>query len=102
MLEGHWLVQGKNLSGGYKRRLTLAMALLSDSDVILMDEPTTALDMEIRYNIMRGIQKARDDLGTTILYTTHHLEDAENFSDTILIMSKGNIILKGSIDELRR
>lgn len=55
MLEGHWNVLGKDLSGGYKRRLTLAMALLSDSDVILMDEPTTALDMEIRYNIMRGI-----------------------------------------------
>ena len=102
MLAGHWDVLGKNLSGGYKRRLTLAMALLSNSDIILMDEPTTALDMEIRYNIMKGISKAREELGTTILYTTHHLEDAENFSDTILIMSKGKIILKGSIEELRR
>lgn len=101
MLGNHWGVLCKNLSGGYKRRLTLAMALLCNSDIILMDEPTTALDMEIRYNMMKGISKAREDLGTTILYTTHHLEDAENFSDNIIILSKGKIILRGSIEELR-
>lgn len=102
MLAGHWKTLAKDLSGGYKRRLTLAMALLNNSDLILMDEPTTALDMEVRYNIMRGISKARDELGSTILYTTHHLEDAENFSDSIIIMSKGSVLLKGSIEELRR
>jgi len=102
LLEGHWNVLAKNLSGGYKRRLTLALALLSNSDIILMDEPTTALDMEIRYNIMKGIAKAKEELGTSILYTTHNLEDAENFSDNIIILSKGTVLLKGSIDELRK
>jgi ABC-2 type transport system ATP-binding protein len=102
MLGNHWTVYCKDLSGGYKRRLTLAMSLLCNTDIILMDEPTTALDIEIRYNIMKGISKARHELGTTILYTTHHLEDAENFSDTILILSKGKILLKGSIEDLRK
>jgi ABC-2 type transport system ATP-binding protein len=102
MLSGHWNVIGERLSGGYKRRLTLALALLNNSDLILMDEPTTALDMEIRHKIMKEISSIREQLGTTIMYTTHHLEDAESFSDNIMIMSRGKIILKGSIETLRK
>lgn len=102
MLTSHWDTWGKNLSGGYKRRLTLALSLLTNSQILLMDEPTTALDMEIRYSMMSGICSIRDTLKTTILYTTHHLEDAENFSDSILIMAKGSVLLQGSIEQLRQ
>ena len=102
MLSSHWDTWCKNLSGGYKRRLTLALSLLTNSPIVLMDEPTTALDMEIRYSMMSGICSIRDTLKTTILYTTHHLEDAENFSDSILIMAKGSVLLQGSIEQLRQ
>jgi ABC-2 type transport system ATP-binding protein len=102
LLGGHWHTLAKDLSGGFKRRLTLALALLNDADLVLMDEPTTALDMEVRHHIMRGVSSARDQLGTTVLYTTHHLEDAENFSDSVLILAKGSVLLRGSVDELRR
>ena len=101
MLDSQWDTLCTNLSGGYKRRLTLALTLLSTNDIVLMDEPTTALDIEIRHNIMKGISAARDELGTTIMYTTHHIEDAENYSDSIVIMSKGRVSLRGSIQDLR-
>ena len=100
-LKSHWDKREKELSGGYKRRLTIGMALLGSPDIILMDEPTTALDMEIRYNIMKGFERIRDELGTTILYTTHHLDDAENFSDRIMMLAKGKIIIDGSMEQLR-
>lgn len=101
-LESHWTKRVKELSGGFKRRMTIAMALLANPDIILMDEPTTALDMEIRFEIMKGFYRIRDEIGTTILYTTHHLEDAENFSDKILMLAKGKIIIGGSMDQLRQ
>ena len=100
-LTSHWTKRVKELSGGFKRRLSIGMALLANPDIILMDEPTTALDMEIRYNIMKGFYRIRDELGTTILYTTHHLEDAENFSDKIMMLAKGRIIINGSMNQLR-
>jgi len=100
-LDSHWTKKSMDLSGGYKRRLTIAMALLANPEIILMDEPTTALDMEVRFSLMNGIFRMRDELGTTILYTTHHLEDAENFSDTICMLATGTIRLHGTMQSLR-
>ena len=100
-LQDHLKVNFKALSGGFKRRLTIAMSLLCNPEMVLMDEPTTALDMEIRHSIMMGIFRLRDELGTTILFTTHHLEDAENFSDRVALLSKGKVILDGTMHQMR-
>ena len=78
------------------------MALLVNPKVTLLDEPTTSLDMEVRNALMKGLYRIREELGTTILYTTHHLEDAENFSDQIILLSKGKISLDGSMEQLRQ
>lgn len=101
-IEDHWQKFSTELSGGYKRRLTIAMALLVNPKVTLLDEPTTSLDMEVRNALMKGLYRIREELGTTILYTTHHLEDAENFSDQIILLSKGKISLDGSMEQLRQ
>jgi len=100
LLEDHWNVQACKLSGGYKRRLSLALALLCNTEMILLDEPTTALDIESRRKIMKSIRKAQKKLGKTILFTTHHLEDAENFADKIAILKQGKISLSGTVEEL--
>ena len=91
----------KELSGGYQRRVTIAMALLANSEIVLLDEPTTSLDMESRLKLMQQLFKMREELGTTILFTTHHLEDAETFADKILLLARGSIVLDGSIDDIR-
>ena len=101
-IKDHWTKFSKDLSGGYKRRLTIAMALLVNPRVTLLDEPTTSLDIEVRNALMKGLYRIREELGTTILYTTHHLEDAENFSDQIILLSNGKITLDGSMDQLRK
>ena len=100
LLRDHWNVQARKLSGGYKRRLSLALSLLCNTKVILMDEPTTALDIETRRRVMKAIRDAQKSLGKTILFTTHHLEDAENFADRIVILKQGKVSLNGTIDEL--
>lgn len=99
-MEDHWTVQANKLSGGYKRRLSLALTLLCNSDVLMLDEPTTALDIESRRTIMESIRAAQKQLGKTVLFTTHHLEDAETFADRVAILKNGKISLEGTVEEL--
>jgi ABC-2 type transport system ATP-binding protein len=85
----------KNLSGGLKQRLGIAIALVNDPQVIFLDEPTTGLDPHARREVWKVLQglKAR---GKTIFLTTHYLEEAELLADTVAIISKGKIIQTGS------
>lgn len=87
------------LSGGMKRRLTLARALVNDPDLIFLDEPTTGLDPQARHMMWQGLRRLLNQ-GKTILLTTHFMEEAERLCDRIAIMDHGRIIAAGSPREL--
>ena len=86
-------------SGGMKRRLNLAAGLLHRPPLVLMDEPTVGVDPQSRNHIFDSIEKIKDT-GTSVLYTTHYMEEAERLCDTIAIMDNGAIIASGTPDEL--
>ena len=83
------------LSGGMKRRLTLARALVNDPDLILLDEPTTGLDPQARHVIWQGLRRLIHQ-GKTILLTTHFMEEAERLCDRLIIMDHGTAIATGN------
>jgi len=91
--------QARKLSGGLQRRLSIAMALMSDPLILFLDEPTLGLDPHARKSVWNYIEKLKRN--KTILLTTHYLEEADTLSDTIAIMSKGNIIEKGTSHEIK-
>jgi len=87
--------QYKNLSGGLKQRLGVAIALVNDPEVLFLDEPTTGLDPRSRHevwNLLLGLKEK----GKTVFLTTHYMEEAEFLADTVAIISKGKIIAMGS------
>lgn len=90
----------KNLSGGMKRRLQIARALISNPKLIFLDEPTTGLSPETRNELWKYIKSLRNK-GLSLLLTTHYMEEAEQLADRILIMNKGKIITEGTADELK-
>lgn len=87
------------LSGGQKRRLTLARALINNPDLIFLDEPTTALDPQARHLIWERLQALREQ-GKTLLLTTHFMDEAQRLCDRIVIIDKGRIITQGGPREL--
>lgn len=90
----------KKYSGGMKRRLSIAMALISDPEVLILDEPTLGLDAQSRRAIWSHIEELK---GTkTILHTTHYLEEADALADRIAIIDEGKIIASGTPAELKR
>jgi ABC-2 type transport system ATP-binding protein len=91
----------QTLSGGLKRRLDIAMNMVSSPRILFLDEPTLGLDVESRRSLWEILENIRTDFGTTIFLTTHYLEEAERLSDTICIMNKGQIIKQGSPSDLR-
>ena len=90
----------KQLSGGLLRRLNIACGIAHKPKLIFFDEPTVAVDPQSRNNILDGIKKLRDD-GATIIYTTHYMEEVEILCDRIIILDKGNILARGTSDELK-
>lgn len=90
----------KQLSGGLLRRLNIACGIAHKPELIILDEPTVAVDPQSRNNILDGIKKLRDN-GATIIYTTHYMEEVEIICDRIIILDKGSIIASGTSDELK-
>jgi len=86
-------------SGGMRRRLNLGCALVSGPRVVLLDEPTVAVDPQSRAHIFDAVRKLRA-AGTTIVYTTHYLEEAEDLCDRIAIMDEGQVVACGTLAEL--
>jgi ABC-2 type transport system ATP-binding protein len=86
-------------SGGMRRRLNLACSLVHSPRLVLLDEPTLGVDPQSRENILRGIQDIAAR-GTTVLYTTHYMEEAERLCDRIAIMDEGRVIEIGTLEEL--
>lgn len=90
----------RKLSGGLLRRLNIACGIAHQPKLIIMDEPTVAVDPQSRNNILEGIQKLNRQ-GATVIYTSHYMEEVEQICTRIAIMDKGKIIATGSNDELK-
>lgn len=91
----------KNFSGGMKRRLNIACALVHHPKIILMDEPTVGIDPQSRYNILQAIKRL-NQLGSTIIYTSHYMEEVESLCSRIAIMDHGRIIASGTKETLKK
>ena len=91
--------RAKTLSGGWQRRLSIAMALISEPKVMFLDEPTLGLDVLARRELWKQIEKLKGKI--TIILTTHYLEEAEALADCIGIMAKGELKAEGTADELK-
>ena len=90
----------KKLSGGLLRRLNIACGIAHKPKLIILDEPTVAVDPQSRNNILEGIQKLNKQ-GATIIYTSHYMEEVEQICTQIVILEKGKIIASGTKDELK-
>ncbi|MEQ1728438.1 MAG: ABC transporter ATP-binding protein [Vicinamibacterales bacterium] len=91
--------QVEPLSGGMKRRLTIARALVNEPELLLLDEPTTGLDPQARHLIWERLYRLKRQ-GTTLLLTTHYMDEAEQLCDRLLVMDRGRIVAEGSPREL--
>jgi ABC-2 type transport system ATP-binding protein len=89
----------RTLSGGMKRRLILARALMHRPQLLILDEPTAGVDIELRLELWHYVQRINEE-GTTILLTTHYLEEAEQLCDKVAFINEGEIVAHGSSAEL--
>lgn len=90
----------KKLSGGLLRRLNIACGIAHKPEIIILDEPTVAVDPQSRNNILEGIKKLNNE-GSTIIYTSHYMDEVDFLCDDIVIIDKGKVIAKGTSDELK-
>ncbi len=93
--------QARTLSGGYKRRLMIAKALIHQPKLLILDEPTAGVDIELRRDMWRFLKEINDN-GTTIILTTHYLEEAEQLCRNIGIIDQGEIVVDTSMKDLLR
>jgi lipooligosaccharide transport system ATP-binding protein len=89
----------EELSGGMKRRLTIARALVNDPDILMLDEPTTGLDPQARHVLWDRLFRLKEQ-GVTLVITTHYMDEAEQLCDRLVVMDKGKIMAEGSPAEL--
>jgi len=100
-LSGKAKAQVRELSGGMKRRLTLARGLMNDPKIVILDEPTTGLDPQVRLSLWDKLDELRRG-GVTLIMTTHYMDEAERLCDRLVIMDEGQIVATGSPRELVR
>ena len=98
-LENRANIRVGSLSGGERRRLDLAMATLGRPELLFMDEPTTGLDPAVRQHTWELVRRMLNE-GSTVLLTTHYMEEAEELADRVLIMDKGRILTEGSVADI--
>ena len=91
--------RAKTLSGGYQRRLSIALGLISKPKILLLDEPTLGLDVIARRELWKIVNKFKGKI--TIILTSHYLEEIEALCDRVAIMSKGDLLIEGTIDEIK-
>jgi len=100
-LRSHRSMPVATLSGGFRRRLSIAMSLIGEPELLVLDEPTTGLDPAVRLALWSRIRELRDR-GTTVLLTTHYMDEAERLCDRVAIMSAGRAVAEGPPAELVR
>ncbi|SFR69955.1 ABC transporter ATP-binding protein [Anaeromicropila populeti] len=91
--------KAKTYSGGMKRRLNIACAIVHKPDILIMDEPTVGVDPQSRNNILDAV-RILNQKGTTVIYTSHYMEEIQAICNQVAIMDNGRIIAQGTIDEL--
>lgn len=89
-----------SLSGGMKRRVLIAKALIHEPEVLFLDEPTAGVDVELRHDLWRMVRRLSKDEGLTVILTTHYIEEAEDMADRIAVINGGEIILVEEKDNL--
>lgn len=92
--------KARKLSGGLMRRLSIAMALISEPKILFLDEPTLGLDVRVRRELWHLLMELKGN--TTVILTTHYLDEVEALADTIAIIDKGKLKIKGNLEELRQ
>ena len=92
--------KARELSGGMKRRVQIAKALIHDPEVIILDEPTAGVDIELRHLLWDSLKEMNEKHDKTLLLTTHYIEEAENLCDEVAIIDDGKIIAQGSPKDL--
>ncbi|TCK60756.1 ABC transporter ATP-binding protein [Seleniivibrio woodruffii] len=100
-LEAHRTKEAEKLSGGMKRRLVIARALMHKPKVLFLDEPTTGLDASVRRTLWSFIRSINKTHGCTVIMTTHYIEEAEMLSDHVVIIDNGKIAAEGKTGELK-
>ena len=90
----------KNLSGGQRQRLALAVALLNNPQILFLDEPTTGLDPHSRLDLWNILQELKNKGNTTLILTTHYMEEAQSLCEHIIIIDEGKIIKEGKLNDL--
>jgi ABC-2 type transport system ATP-binding protein len=93
--------RARNLSGGMKRRLMIAKAIIHKPKFLILDEPTAGVDVALRQRIWQLVRRL-NEAGTTILFTTHYLEEAEQLCDQITLINHGKVIREGKLQDLQR
>jgi ABC-2 type transport system ATP-binding protein len=88
------------LSGGMRRRLLIARALMHRPPLVILDEPTAGVDLELRHELWRYLRRLHREERTTVLLTTHYLEEAEALCEQLALIRAGRIVAEGSLDEL--
>lgn len=92
----------KKLSGGMKRRLNLAAAILHHPEILIMDEPTVGIDPQSRNHILEFTRELNKKNGTTIIYTSHYMEEIQSLCDKLIILDEGKEVIKGTKEEILR
>ena len=87
------------LSGGWQRRVSIAMALISEPKILFLDEPTLGLDVIARHELWENIRSLKGKI--TVILTTHYMEEAESLSDRVGIMKNGKLLAQGTVEELK-
>jgi lipooligosaccharide transport system ATP-binding protein len=94
-LRSYAAVPVRNLSGGFRRRLAIALSLMNRPELLILDEPTTGLDPAVRLSLWQRVRELRSR-GTTVLLTTHYMDEAERLCDRLVIMSHGRVVADGT------
>ncbi len=98
-LAGQERTKVRNLSGGRKRRLDLGLGLIGDPELLFLDEPTTGFDPAARRDAWQLVRSLRDS-GTTILLTTHYMEEAQALADRVAVLSDGQVVAQGTLADI--